>query len=107
MQKAFKWLDARKIKYSFYDYKIAPPSDAMIKEWLKQIPIITLVNTRSTTYKNLSAQHKTDVLNTAKTITIIQENPSILKRPILDIDGKYIIGFDEEKWEKELEKRVD
>ncbi len=102
MQKAFKWLDARKIKYSFYDYKTNPPTADMVKEWLKQIPIEILVNTRSTTYKNLNDKQKADVLNLTKCITIIQENPSILKRPIIDINGKYIIGFDDGNWEKEF-----
>ncbi len=102
MQKAFKWLDANKVPYNFYDYKTTPPTEGIVKEWLTQIPIEILVNTHSTTYKNLSDSQKADVLKPPKCFGIIQENPSILKRPILDIDGKYIVGFDGEKWRKEL-----
>ncbi len=103
MQKAFKWLDAHKIAYTFYDFKTSPPTVGMIKEWLQQIPIETLVNTRSTTYKTITDAEKADVLNPTKCIAIIQNNPSILKRPLLDTNGKYLLGFDEESWKNELE----
>lgn len=100
MQKAFKWLDAHKIAYTFYDYKIIPPTEMMVKEWLKQIPIETLVNIRSTTYKNLNEAEKMNIMNPAKCMAIIQENPSILKRPLLDVSWKYVVGFEEELWSR-------
>lgn len=102
MQKAFKWFDEQKIKYSFYDYKEAPPTSIMIEEWLKNIPISILVNTRSTTFRSLSEKDKISVMDPEKCEPIIQKNPSILKRPILDLNGKYLIGFNEVEWNQNV-----
>ncbi len=49
MQKAFKWLDGKKVKYSFHDYREAGIDKKTIELWLKHFPVDKLINMRSTT----------------------------------------------------------
>ncbi len=103
MQKAFKWLDARKVKYNFHNYKEEGIDKATIEVWLKHLPADKVINTKSTTYRALRDEDKASITNKAKAIAIMMKNPSIIKRPVWDLgDGRFFLGFDE----KELAKLV-
>lgn len=104
MQKAFKWLDARKVKYNFHNYKEEGIDKATIEVWLKHFPTDKLINTKGTTYRALSDEEKASITNKSKAIAIMMNNPSIIKRPVWDFgDGTFFIGFDE----KELQHRLE
>ena len=102
MQKAFKWMDTNGIKYRFHDYRVEGLTAAHIERWLQEIPLEVLVNSRSTTYKALSADQKELIAQPTTASVVILQNPSIIKRPLLDNKGAYIIGFKEEDWAKAL-----
>ena len=92
MKKAFKWLEDNKINYDFFDFKKVEISDSQAKLWCKEIPLYLLINKRGTTWRKLDEQTKTN-LTTESAVPLIQENPSIIKRPLLEIDGNFYVGF--------------
>lgn len=98
MQKAFKWMDKNGIAYRFHDYRVDGLSAEQIQAWLKEIPLETLVNLRSTTYKELSDSDKALVADAKTAVSVILQNPSIIKRPLLDNDGQYLLSFKEAEW---------
>lgn len=98
MQKAMKWMDKSGIEYRFHDYRIEGLTAAQIELWLKEIPLETLVNLRSTTYKELSDTDKALIGSASTASAVILQNPSIIKRPLLNNKGTYLIGFKEEAW---------
>ena len=71
----------------------------MIKDFLKQVDWVILLNKRGTTWRNLPENQKQNISN-QKAIALMAEHPTLIKRPILDHDNKYSVGFSENQYEK-------
>lgn len=102
MKKAFDWLKKNKVSYTFHNYKEVGISKPKLEEWLKQVPLATLINTKSTTFKNLGAEAQQALTSKTKAIRLMMENTSVIKRPVLETGEKILTGFKEEEWEKLL-----
>jgi arsenate reductase len=101
MKKALKWLDAQEVAYEFHDYKKAGLSSKLADEFIAKIPLDTLINKRGTTYRALDDATKAKISEqdaaTAKQVML--DNPSIIKRPVLEKDGAYLLGFKAEQYQ--------
>ena len=82
--------------YDFHDYKKLGCDEVLIRKFLKHFDFKALVNTRGTTWRKLPDAVKRD-LNEASAIKIMSENNSIIKRPIIKSQGKWLLGFDKEE----------
>ena len=103
MQKAFKWLDAKKIKYQFHNYKESGIDKATIETWLKHLPLDKVVNTKSTTYRALTDTEKASIPDKKKAIALMIKNTSLIKRPVWDLgNGTFFLGWDEKELSKLL-----
>ncbi|MET0220331.1 MAG: ArsC family reductase [Tardiphaga sp.] len=101
MKKARAWLDGHGVAYSFHDYKTAGIDQATLQRWAKQAGWEVLLNRAGTTFRKLDDSSKQD-LDEAKAIALMCEQPSMIKRPVLDIDGKLLVGFKPEVYEKDV-----
>lgn len=99
IKKARKWLDANNIEYSFHNYKKDGVSKELVRGWSKELGFENLLNRRGTTWRKLPEDTK-DNINEASAIQIMLENPSIIKRPLLDTGSKKLLGFSEEQYQK-------
>ena len=97
MKKARTWLDAHKIAYHFHDYKTAGIERAALEAWAKKVGWEVLLNRQGTTFKNLPDASKVG-LDETKAIALMLAQPSMIKRPVLDIDGKLTVGFKPETY---------
>jgi len=97
VKKARKWLDANSVPYIFHDFRVDGINKTLVNNFLKQHNIETLINKRGTTWRKLSDEEK-DIKNTTRAITIMIENPAIIKRPVLDVNKKYLVGFSDERY---------
>ena len=96
MQKAFKWLDAKKIKYQFHNYKEKGIDKVTLELWLKHFPTDKLINTKGTTYRALSDAEKASISSKPKAIVLMMKNTSLIKRPVWDLgNGTFFLGWDE------------
>ncbi len=103
MQKAMKWLDAKKVKYVFHDYKELGIDKATIEVWLKHLPINKVINLRSTTFRELSETQRAGITDEKKAIDLMIKYNSIIKRPLWDFGkGEFLLGWDEAKVTKQL-----
>ncbi|MCG7941999.1 MAG: ArsC family reductase [Candidatus Thiodiazotropha taylori] len=92
IKKARRWLDDQGVAYEFHDYKKAGVDEAMLTAWIGQLGWESLLNKRSTTWRQLDEAAKAN-LDEKQAIQIMLANPSIIKRPLLD-DGKQLhLGF--------------
>ena len=101
MKKAFDKLTALGLEYEFFDYKKQAIDKPILAQWVKQAGIDKVLNTKGTTYRNLSDAQKTQIkqdVDAALDMMIAQ--PSMIKRPIVISDNELIIGFDETSFEK-------
>ena len=92
MKKARAWLDAHKVAYEFHDYKTAGIERAALEAWAKKVGWDVLLNRQGTTFKKLPDASKEN-LDAAKAIALMLAQPSMIKRPVLDIGGKLTVGF--------------
>jgi arsenate reductase len=101
IKKAEAWLKREKINYQFHDYKKAGCDAALAQKLLSQFPHKILINTRGTTWRNLPDKLKKS-LEKEKLMILMQNNPSIIKRPIFEINDQWVIGYDVEALQKHI-----
>ena len=92
MKKAFKWLDENGVKYVFHDYKKGGADLAVLKQAIKEHGWETVINRRGTTWRQLPDDIKT-AMNNENALKTAEENPSIIKRPLLIAENKSYLGF--------------
>ena len=97
VKKARKWLDANSVPYTFHDFRVDGIDKTLINNFLKQLDLESLINKRGTTWRKLSAQEK-EIKNKNQTIALIIDNPTIIKRPVLDVNKTLAVGFSEESY---------
>ena len=94
MKKTFKWLDAHGIDYVFYDYRKNGLDRAMMIEIESALGWEQLVNKRGTTYRQLPDDVKTKLDHESALIQML-ELPAMIKRPVIQHNGKWLVGFKE------------
>lgn len=92
MKKAWTFLDNAGVAYAFHDYKKAGLDRATLEGWVRQVGWEVLLNRAGTTFKKLPDADKAN-LDEAKAIDLMLAQPSMIKRPVLDIDGQLRVGF--------------
>ncbi len=93
MKRAFAWLKDNGIDYEFHDYKKVGVNAAMLKSWTSQVDWEKLLNTRGTTWRKLSEEQRADI-GEKKAQQLMQQQPSLIKRPVLVHGSKILVGFD-------------
>ena len=105
MKKARAWLDAHKVAYAFHDYKAAGIERGKLEGWAKKAGWETLLNKAGTTFRKLPDKDK-DGLTEKKAIALMLAQPSIIKRPVLELaGGKLLVGFKPEQYGEAVAKR--
>lgn len=98
---ALDWLKKHKIEFEFHDYKAKGITETKLKEWSKQVGWEALVNKKGTTWRQLDDDTKESTTTQASAIALMKEKTSVIKRPLLERDGKVIVlGFDEATYKK-------
>jgi arsenate reductase (glutaredoxin) len=98
MKKARAWLDDHGVKYAFHDYKVAGVDRARLETWVRKAGWETLLNKAGTTFRQLPDADK-EGLSEAKAIKLMLAQPSVIKRPVLELSGgKILVGFKPETY---------
>ncbi|WP_217476871.1 ArsC family reductase [Stutzerimonas stutzeri] len=101
MKKARTWLDQQGLSYTFHDYKSAGIDRAHLQAWCEEHGWQTVLNRAGTTFRKLDDAQKAD-LDQAKAIELMLVQPSMIKRPVLDLGDKTLIGFKPDTYAAEL-----
>ena len=96
--KARKFMKEHNIDYEMVDYKVEQVGEAKIREWLKQVDINILFNNKGKKYRDLNLK-ELNLDDEGKIAWMAKEN-YLLKRPVIEYEGKVIVGFDEEEYRK-------
>jgi arsenate reductase len=98
MKKARAWLDKQGVEYVFHDYKAAGIEREKLERWAQKVSWETLLNKAGTTFKKLPDKDK-DGLTETKAIRLMLAQPSMIKRPVLELGGgKLLVGFKPEAY---------
>ena len=101
MKKARAWLDAKGVAYAFHDYKAEGIDRPRLEAWAREVGWETLLNRAGTTFRKLPDAEKAD-LDERKALALMLDQPSMIKRPVLDLDGRLLVGFKPEIYEEAL-----
>ena len=92
MKKARDWLDSHGVTYAFHDYKLVGIDRAHLERWSGQVGWEVLLNRSGTTFRKLPEADKAP-LDQAKAIELMLAQPSMIKRPVLDLGDRLLVGF--------------
>jgi arsenate reductase len=105
MKKARAWLDRRGVAYDFHDYRSDGLERTRLSGWCKELGWETLLNRAGTTFRKLPDGEKQS-LDGDKAIGLMLAQPAMIKRPVLDVDGRLLVGFKPELYERALKTRA-
>ena len=92
VKKAKNWLETNQLEYSFHDFRKQGLESETLQDWLTQVAWDKLLNKRSTTWRNLDLEVQQSV-NAGNIIQLLVENPTLIKRPVLKVNGIINVGF--------------
>ena len=97
MKKARAWLESHGVENAFHDYKAEGIDKARLEAWMKVAGWETLLNRAGTTFRKLPDAAKAD-LDERKALKLMLEQPSMIKRPVLEKGKTLLVGFSPEKY---------
>ncbi len=92
VKKARAWLDARGVSYAFHDYKTAGIERERLERWCRELGWERVCNRAGTTFRNLPDADKQN-LDAARAVALMLQHTSVIKRPLLEVDGRPVLGF--------------
>ncbi|MDQ8731145.1 ArsC family reductase [Bradyrhizobium sp. LHD-71] len=101
MKKARAWLDAHRVAYSFHDYKVEGIDKKRLEGWAKEVGWEALLNRAGTTFRKLPEKDKQG-LTAAKATALMLDQPSMIKRPVLETGRNLVVGFKPDIYAAEL-----
>ncbi len=99
---ALTWLRKNKIEFQFHDYKKSGIAAAKLNEWSKKVSWETILNKRGTTWKKISPEIQQTITSQQAAVKLMQQHTSLIKRPVIEINGKILIGFDENVYHDDM-----
>lgn len=92
MKKARTWLDEHGVAYDFHDYKSLGIERAHLERWCAEHGWQVVLNRAGTTFRKLDEAQKQD-LDQARAIELMLAQPSMIKRPVLELADRSLVGF--------------
>lgn len=99
IKKARTWLEGHGVDYAFHDYKASGLDRARLQDWVDRLGWEVLLNRAGTTFRKLPDADRGDI-DAAKAIALMEAQPSMIKRPVLDTDGQLLVGFKPDEYQK-------
>lgn len=100
MQKAFAWFEENKLAYTFHDYKKDGAQIEDLKRWSEKVGWEKILNKSGLTWKKQSLDTQKIIVDQDAAIRFLQENPSAIKRPVIESNNMLLVGFNEEDIQK-------
>ena len=98
IKKAKKWLEQSNIEYTFHDYRKDGVNSEMVNNFCQQLDWQQVLNKRGTTYRQLDDATKEN-LNAESAVALLVEQPAMIKRPILEKNGEFHLGFKADQYQ--------
>ena len=95
VRKARNWLRAQNVPFRFHDFRTDGLAQALLERWMGHLPWDALLNRRGTTWRQLDPQRKASVVDQSSATELMLENPTLVKRPVLEAGDRIVVGFSE------------
>ncbi len=97
MKKARTWLEQQGLEYEFHDYKTVGVDPVQLSAWADELGWEALLNRKGQLWRKLPEEVRTQVDKT-RALDLMLETPGMIKRPLLDLGDRRILGFSEERY---------
>ncbi len=104
VKKALSWLKENDVAFTFHDFKKEAIAVSKIKSWVMASSLEKVLNKKSTAYRNLSAEEQQNTAVAKEAINLLQANTNLIKRPVVEIAGTVLHGFNIEEYKKAFDK---
>jgi len=101
MKKARAWLDGHGIVYVFHDYKRAGLDESLVRAWADELGWEALLNRKGTTWRRLPESER-EGIDAESAVRLMAQNPSLVRRPVLDTGAARHVGFSEAQYRELL-----
>ncbi|MDB5276894.1 MAG: glutathione-dependent thiol reductase [Ferruginibacter sp.] len=101
IKKTLDWYKKKNITVEFVDYKKAGITKEKLAAWSKKVGYEILLNKKSTTWRSLSRETQQKITSEQAAIQLMQEYTSLIKRPVIEINGNILVGFNETNFSKQ------
>lgn len=102
VKKATVWLKNKKLAFTFHNFRESGITAAKLNAWCKQVGWELLLNKKSTTWHGLTPEQQAAVTTQKAAVQVMQTHHSIIKRPVIEYNGKIIVGYNEARYEQEF-----
>ena len=92
-RKAKNWFNQNRITFDFFDFRKNELTKIKIETWIDRIGLDKLINRRGTTWRNLPDELR-DQIHGPENVDVLNQFPTLMKRPIIEIDDHFLVGFD-------------
>ncbi|HKO89324.1 MAG TPA: ArsC family reductase [Burkholderiales bacterium] len=104
VKKALAWLADHDVNVQFHNFKKEGLAPAKVKSWLKQVEWSRLLNRKGTTWRKLDEETQASITTAAAATRLMCEQPSIVKRPVVEYGAKLLLGFDPQHYAEAFKK---
>jgi arsenate reductase len=101
VKKARSWLETRGVEYRFHDYKLDGIDRLRLEAWCSEFGWEALLNRAGSTFRKLPDTDK-QAIDARKAVVLMLAQPSLIKRPVLDLGRRRLVGFKPELYETAL-----
>jgi arsenate reductase len=99
VKKAITWLTENDLAFEFHDFKKKGITEEKLNQWCDLFGWEIVLNKKGTTWKKLSPEVQSVVVDQASAVAVMIANTSSIKRPVVEVDGKpVLISFNEEAY---------
>ena len=102
IKKTLAWFKQNDLPFVFHNYKTEGITAAKLKAWSKIATWQILLNKKGTTWKKAAGALPDKELSQAEAIKLMQEHTSIIKRPVTEVSGTILVGFNEAQYSKQF-----
>lgn len=103
MKKARTWLNEQGIEYDFHNYKKDGLNEQVLRTWIDAVGWEVLLNKRGMMWRKVAEDVRTNI-NEESAVQLMLDTNSIIKRPVLDVDGEYHVGFKADQYQQIFNK---
>ncbi len=103
-RKARRFLEEKSIEHRFHDVRENGLDIQHLESWAERVGWEKLLNKRSLTWRKVSDADRSNLTRNG-VLALILEQPTLLKRPIIEADDYLAVGFSEERFGEFLSKR--
>ena len=104
VRKTLGWLNANDVEHRFHDFRRDGLERARLERWCSHVPWTALLNKRGQTWRALPEEGRRQVVDQASAVELMLAQPTLVKRPVIEIDEDLLIGFSAERLRETLDR---